>query len=332
MYKTFLLSLLLCISVCTLPAQTLPDSATQEQMRTECDRFLQQMPQGLQHRQSEAVRRAMKGQSEDLEKIRNGRNTTPTLPEGVRTTYIKPTLCLFRPATDSPRPRPVLLYLHGGGWAFGSINSCARFCAEVALRAECCVVALNYRLAPEHPFPAPLNDCISAFRYLQQHAGEWGGDTARISIGGDSAGGNLALATALSVPSVHSLIPIYPVTKVFTAPTESWQKYHTGYGCDAELLESFNTAYAGNQHLHPLASVALTTDSCLRQLPPTLMISAGRDILLDQGKEWVQRMQKLKLPVKHHIYPTATHLFITVPGQPAAFEAAVQTVSKFMKR
>ena len=331
MHKIFFL-LTLLLWPFTLKSQTLPDSLTQEKMRIECDSFLARMPQGLQHRQSEAVKTAIKGNNRALEDIRNGRNSPPVLPEEEQADYNTPTLCLYRPKTEDDTPRPILLYLHGGGWAFGSINSCARFCAAVARTSGCYVAALNYRLAPEHPFPAPLQDCIEAFRYLQSHAAEWGGDSTRISIGGDSAGGNLALATGLSIPDVYSLIPIYPVTKIYTAPSASWNRYATGYGCDAELLESFNTAYAGTEYQHPLASVALAADSQLVQLPPMLLISAGRDILYDQGKEWVERIQSLNKKIDHLVFPTATHLFITVPGQPTAFDRAVQSVSAYLRQ
>ena len=106
------------------------------------------------------------------------------------------------------------------------------------------MAALDYSLAPASPFPAPLADCQQAFAYLRAHAAEWGCDSARVSVGGDSAGGNLALATALSVPGVNSVIPIYPVTELFTRRSHSWRKYGKGYGNDAELLEAFNEAYA----------------------------------------------------------------------------------------
>lgn len=330
MHKT-ILTFLLLLHMGTLSAQTYPSADLQEKMRVECDRFLKNMPADLQHRQSEAVRSALKGDYTALQQVRQGRNAAPALPEGVQAEYLTPTLCRFSPVKRSHEKRPVLLYLHGGGWAFGSINSCTRFCAAVALAANCHVVALNYRLAPEHPFPAPLTDCIEAFRYLKNHADAWGGDTTRISIGGDSAGGNLTLATALSEPSVYSIIPIYPVTKVYTARTESWRKFAVRSGCEAEIMESFNTAYAGAHGHDPRASVALAADSTLQQLPPALFISAGRDILFDQGKEFVERMQKLGLKVEHQVFPTATHLFITVPGQPTAFDQAVYQVSRFLQ-
>lgn len=308
-----------------------PSLLLQQQMFEEEQAFLAGMKPGLQHTQMLAVRSAMQGDDTELQCIRESRNQPPALPEEVMTVRPTDDLCLFSPGRPACHKRPVLLYLHGGGWCFGSINSCARFCSAVALEADCIVAALNYRLAPAHPFPAPLEDCQSAVRYLQSHAEEWGGDSTRISVGGDSAGGNLALATAMSVPGLFRVIPIYPVTKLFTERTSSWDRFAQGYGNDAELLEAFNEAYANGEERNPLASVGLCSDELLRSLPPALFISAGHDILLDQTAEMVHRLRAVGHSVIHQVYPTATHLFITVPGQPTAFKQAVKDVSGFLR-
>lgn len=165
---------------------------------------------------------------------------------------------------------------------------------------------------------------------MKKHANEWGGDSTDVSVGGDSAGGNLALATAVSVPGISKVIPIYPVTKLFTEQTSSWVKYGKGYGNDAELLEAFNEAYANHNEHNPLASVGLCSDDMLKTLPPALFISAGHDILYDQTAAMVKRLQHLNMPVSYRIYPTATHLFITVAGQPTAFKNAVRDVCMFL--
>lgn len=314
----------------TADSQTLPNAELQRKMLAEEQAFLAGMKSGLQHTQMLAVRSAMQGDDNALDEIRQSRNKAPVLPEGVTATYLTPNICLFAPSESAARKRPLLLYLHGGGWCFGSINSCARFCAAVAKEADCCVAALNYRLSPANPFPVPLNDCQEAFAYLKEHAEDWGCDSTQISVGGDSAGGNLALATAMSTSGVCKVIPIYPVTKLYTEQTSSWQRYAKGYGNDAELLEAFNEAYAGQETKNPLVSVGLASDEALRALPPTLVISAGHDILFDQTAELAQRLMRLHHSLSYHVYPTATHLFITVPGQPTAFSEAVNTVAAFL--
>lgn len=327
--RSIVLSTILCATTIA-NSQTLPSAALQQKMLAEEQTFLANMKPGLQHTQMMAVRRAIQGDDSALNEIRQSRNKTPILPDGVTATYPTSNICLFSPSKPATRKRPLLLYLHGGGWCFGSINSCARFCAAVALEADCCVAALNYRLAPAYPFPTPLNDCREAVDYLKKHAEEWGSDSTLISVGGDSAGGNLALATAMSTTGLCKVVPIYPVTKLYTETTTSWQKYAKGYGDDAELLEAFNEAYAGISTHNPLVSVALASDETLRALPPMLIISAGHDILFDQTAELVQRLIRLGCPLQYHVYPTATHLFITVPGQPTAFDQAVKTTASFL--
>lgn len=312
--------------------QTVPNAQLQQKMLAEEETFLASMKPGLQHTQMLAVRRAMQGDDGALNEIRQSRNKAPVLPGDITATYPTPDICLFSPSKSATRKRPLLLYLHGGGWCFGSINSCARFCAALAMEADCCVAALNYRLSPAYPYPTPLNDCQEAITYLKKHAEEWGCDSTRISVGGDSAGGNLALATAMSTTGVCNVISIYPVTKLYTETSSSWKQYAKGYGNDAELLEAFNEAYAGQEARNPLVSVGLASDKALKALPPVLIISAGHDILFDQTAELAQRLMRLRHPLSYHVYPTATHLFITVPGQPTAFNEAVKTAASFLNK
>ena len=315
---------------CRAVGQTVPDAETQRKMLDEESAFLANMETGLQHRQTLAVRAAMMGDFSALEEIRASRNKVPALTEGVTRSFPREGLCLFAPSAPAKRVRPLLLYLHGGGWCFGSTNSCARFCAALALQGDCCVAALDYRLSPAYPFPAPLEDCQEALSYLKQHASEWGCDSARVSVGGDSAGGNLALATAMTAAGVCKVAAIYPVTKLFRETTPSWTRYATGYGDDAELLEAFCEAYAKGAERNPAASVALASDSVLRTLPPVLLISAGHDVLFDQTADFARRFEKLGRPLAYHVFPTATHLFATVPGQPTAFAEAVRSVADFL--
>lgn len=313
-----------------LYGQTYPSDSLQRRMLDDERLFLSRMPTDLQHRQMLAVRAAISGDCAALQQIRQSRNQPPQLPDGVTATYPTPDICLFTPSRPALRKRPLLLYLHGGGWCFGSINSCARFCATLALEADCCVAALDYRLSPAHPFPAPLDDCRRAFAYLRQHADAWGCDSTQVAVGGDSAGGNLALATALSTKGVSRVVPIYPVTRLYTRVTPSWTDYAQSYGDDAELLEAFCEAYARGEEHNPLVSVELADDDELRSLPPMCLISAGHDILFDQTTQLAQRLQLLGHRLTYHVFPTATHLFITVSGQPTAFSEAVSVVARFL--
>ncbi len=206
----------------------------------EADAFLRSLSEGLQKRQEEAVRRAMAGDDAALEAVRASRNAPPMIPADVVATDISEIYRLYRPASSGNARLPVLIYLHGGGWCFGSINSCARFCAELSRRAGVAVLAVDYPLAPRYPFPHALDASLEAVGFALANAGTYGFDTGRISLGGDSAGGNLALSAALAIVSgrpvgdsrlpvdaLRSIVLFYPVVKAWSDGSESWK---TDYG------------------------------------------------------------------------------------------------------
>lgn len=300
-------------------------------MRAEADSFLASMPVGLQQYQAEAIRRAIDGDVSELEAVRRSRNNGITLSDNVKTRDVSPMLRLYEPIEESGEQLPLLIYLHGGGWCFGSVNSCARFCDAIAASGAVKVLAVDYRLAPEYPYPAALDDCVAALQYAKAHSKELGIDAERITVGGDSAGGNLAVAlacSALSGVGPELLLLFYPVTKVFSDDSMSWKLFGAGYGLDAGIMDVFNRAYAGTGSVdNPLMSVGLCDAETLNRLPRTLMIAAGRDILRDQGEEFAV---KAGSRVKRVEFADAVHLFITVPGQPTAFANAVKFSLRFI--
>lgn len=313
---------------CFMP-QTFTDTINNALMRAEADAFLQQLPPGLQQKQADAVRRATKGNLSPLEKVRNARNTAPSYSENVRVTELSPSLRFYEPK-GAQQPLPLLIYLHGGGWAFGSLNSCARFCNAIAKSGKVKVLAVNYPLAPEHPYPAGLDSCVAALLFAHEHADSMGVDKNHISVGGDSSGGNLAIATALSDRSktlIHSLVLFYPVTLAYNDHSPSWNTYGKGFGLDADLMEAFNAAYTTQKAAsHPFISVALN-ENAPSLLPRTLLIAAGRDILCDQGRTFAEVMGSKLTRIE---YAEAVHLFITVPGQNCAFNTAVKQTLHFL--
>ena len=300
-------------------------------MRIQADKFLRNMPAGLQHKQTLAIARAMDGDNKELMAVRNSRNAPPKYSDHVETRMITPAMRLYEPKGSQGQRLPALLYLHGGGWTFGSINSCGRFCDALAASGKMRVIALDYRLAPEHPYPEGLNDCTAAVNYIIAHAAELHIDASHITIGGDSSGGNLALATALSEScrgKIESLLLFYPVTMAFDDGSESWKKYGKGFGLDAEIMEAFNRAYTINaDNRCPAISVGLCSDEELNMLPRTLLIAAERDILRDQGLNLSRRMGG---KIRRIEYKGAVHLFITVPGQDRAFDRAVKDAIGFI--
>lgn len=301
-------------------------------MKKEAAAFLSNMPENLQHIQSEAIIKAINGNLSDLEAVRNSRNTPPPLPENVEVRQLTDRLRIYEPKISGRKPLPALIYLHGGGWTFGSLNSCARFCGAVASGGNIKVIAVDYRLAPENPFPAGLNDCIESLKFVSSRCDSLGIDPARIAIGGDSSGGNLAIATALAPECkglLNALILFYPVTKAYADGSGSWNRFGKGYGLDSEIMETFNRAYlAGENPRNHSVSVAFCSDSDLERLPPTLLVAAGHDILRDQGIEFAERLGSR---VRRIEFPEACHLFITVAGQEKAFEKAVGLTRQFLE-
>lgn len=314
-----------------LTEKEVAEIAEQCLMRIQADEFLQNMPPDLQHKQTLAILKAIDGDNTELMAVRNSRNALPKYSDNVETKMISKTMRIYEPKGSQDCRLPILLYLHGGGWTFGSINSCGRFCNAMAASGEMRVIALDYRLAPEHPYPEGLNDCIEAVNYIINHASELHIDVNHITIGGDSSGGNLALATALSETcrgKIESLLLFYPVTKAFDDGSESWQQYGKGFGLDAEIMEAFNRAYTINADNRCSAiSVGLCSDDELNMLPRILLIAAERDILRDQGKEFAERVRSKGTRIE---YKGAVHLFITVPGQDAAFDRAVKDAITFI--
>lgn len=298
-------------------------------MHRQADAFLRNMPAGLQDRQADAIEQAIAGDNSALESVRRSRNAAPEISPNVDTCMLTPSLRLYSPKGTEDRRLPLLIYLHGGGWTFGSLNSCARFCNAMAASGTVRVLAVDYRLAPEHPYPAGLDDCCTALQYAIDHAAQLSIDPSRISIGGDSSGGNLAIATALRWPgAVHSLLLFYPVTKAFADGSDSWSSFGRGFGLDSRIMQQFNRAYT--LHAEPtdtLISPGLCSDATIAALPPTLLVAAERDILRDQGHEFAAKAPQTITRVE---LPYTVHLFITVPGQNAAFNQAVSLALDFL--
>lgn len=322
-------------------------TAAARSMESEAESFLSSVPADLQSRQELAVRKAMEGDTAPLDSVRNSRNAAAELPDGVKAVDIDGLYRLYTPAAGSDRPLPVLVYLHGGGWCFGSINSCSRFCAEFVRESGMAVLAVEYPLAPEHPYPSALNACVDAVAYVSDNARELGLDAGAISVGGDSSGGNLALATALRLvyseaivagrdadavlPRLKSLVLFYPVVKAWNDGSDSWKQYGKGYGLDSGIMEAFNAAYIGdNDPCMPLISPYCAAEEHLAQLPPALIINASDDILCDQGREMQELLAKAGADVRREVFPGASHLFITVAGQPTAFRRAVEAAASFI--
>lgn len=330
-------SILIPMVLAALPAGAQSPSG---RMNAEAAAFIGNLPAGLQSSQESAVRKAIAGDHSALEAVRASRNVAFEVPADVAVTDVADPPCrIYRPASaPADTLLPLLVYLHGGGWCFGSINSCAAFCVEFVRRSGMAVMAVDYPLAPGCPWPSASEASSEAVDFAFSHAAEFGFDAGRVSIGGDSAGGNLALSVALGrvmeggKRPLESLILFYPVVKVWNDGSQSWRDYGEGFGLDGGLMDAFNEAYLAGRDPHdPLISPFCASGHLLSQLPPVLMVSADCDILRDQSVDMCLKLSEAGVDVAHRILPGTTHLFITVAGQSAAFDEAVGLAAGFVR-
>ena len=226
-------------------------------------------------------------------------------------------LRIYRPlGSTAGATLPVLVYYHGGGWVIGDLDTHDTLCRELANSADACVVAVDYRMGPEHRFPCAINDCIAATNWVSREAGALNIDTARIAIGGDSAGGNLAAAVAIAardqgdLPIVHQLL-IYPATDQRRgAPSHTTNGQ--GYMLTADTMNYFHDHYIDDT-AHDLdwrASPLLRQD--LTRLPPTLVITAGFDPLRDEGLMYANRLSEAGNAATYICFERQIHGFITM--------------------
>lgn len=309
--------------------------ADNEVFRAQADSFIASMTPSSQKAQASAILKAVAGDCAELNAIRASRNKVSEVRAGVRVTEISDSLRLYTPADSTLRALPLLVYLHGGGWTIGSINSCMDFCADMAA-AGVAVLAVEYPLAPEHPFPAALEFCKASIDTAYSRAAEWGVDSCRVSVGGDSSGGNLAIASALDYVAgggkLCSVVAFYPVVSAHSDTTGSWREYGNGYALDSDYMEALNAAYlsGGASAANPLVFPDNASDALLAKLPAMLVIAADRDILRDSALDFAKRVGRCGVPVRSETLPGSVHLFITVPGQPAARAAAVARTRSFL--
>ena len=234
---------------------------------------------------------------------------------------------IYRPASDS-KPRPVLMWFHGGGWVIGNLDS-ADFAARMLTNASgCVVISVDYRLAPEHKFPAAADDCFAATQWVVEHADELGVDASKVAVGGDSAGGNLAavvaqLAKEAGGPAIAYQALVYPVTH-FSFATPSYEANAEGYLLTKASMEWFWGHYLGNEGdgEHVKASPLLHAD--LAGLPPAIVITAEYDPLRDEGEAYAEALRKAGVSVESKRYDGQIHGFFANPAIDDGMAAARQ--------
>jgi acetyl esterase len=244
-------------------------------------------------------------------------------------------LRLYRPHGLSGAA-PALVYYHGGGWTIGDLDTHDVLCRQLGERAGCVVVAVDYRLGPEHRFPAAADDCLAATRWVQANAAALGVDAARLAIGGDSAGGNLAAVTAIALRDAGGVQPrlqllIYPATDM-RAVAPSHTSNAQGYVLTADSIAYYRGHYVperaqwGDWRCSPLLHPDLS------RLPPAFVLTAGFDPLRDEGRQYADALSSAGVRTQYLCFERQIHGFITMGRVIAEADTAVVLCAQVVAR
>jgi acetyl esterase len=210
---------------------------------------------------------------------------------------------------------PCLVFYHGGGWVIGDLDSHDVVCRKLAHEGELIVISIDYRLAPEHKFPAAVDDAITALKWVASNAKDLGVDASRILVGGDSAGGNLAAVVALAArdgdgPKLAGQVLIYPATDFsWTHPSHS--EPETSILLTHSVIRWFGNHYLGDADINDWRASPARAKT-LAGLPPAYLLTAGADPLRDEGDEYAKRLKEAGVPVTYKHFPGQFHGFFTM--------------------
>jgi acetyl esterase len=278
----------------------------------------EQTPEGL--RASYAMMAALDGEPEAMAKVEDRMIPGPAGEIPVR---------IYTP--DGSGPMPVVLFFHGGGFVIGNVETHDSNARSLAAGAKAIVISVDYRLAPEHPFPAAPDDCFAATTWAHDHAAELGGDPDRLAVAGDSAGGNLAAVISLMArdaggPPLRAQILVYPATDL-TMSHPSIEENGEGYLLTKDTMHWFMGHYqpdVSSQKASPMVAADLSG------LPPALVITAEFDPLRDEGEAYAERLRAAGVPVVVSRYDGMIHGFFgmrtILEGAGKAMDEATRTL------
>jgi acetyl esterase len=233
-------------------------------------------------------------------------------------------------------PGPGLVYYHGGGWVIGDLETHDGVCRQLASESGVRVLSIDYRLAPEHPFPASHDDCVAAANWAFEHAAEIGFDAARIGVGGDSAGGNLSAAVSIALRDAgkHKLafqLLLYPVTQV-DRTTNSLRDLAEGYFLTKAGMDWFGDCLFVNGGDRSDPRVSVLNASSHTNLPPAFVSTGGFDPLKDEGREYARKLMAAGVETEHRHYEAFIHGFYQMAGLSPAAKEAVNDAAAAMKK
>ena len=242
---------------------------------------------------------------------------------------------VYRAESTPAAAAPCLIWIHGGGFVIGDLDTADTTARRLANRTGACVVSVDYRLAPEHPFPAAPDDCLAVLTAIAEHPDELGVDATRVAVGGDSAGGNLSAVTAIAardqgIALRHQLL-VYPVTDL-TMSFPSIEENGEGYLLTAETMRWFHDHYAGitGDAKDPRMSPYWADD--LSGVAPATVVTAEFDPLRDEGNAYAQRLREAGVAVEHRQFDGQIHGFFALGGITSAAAEAVDWTAAIVRR
>jgi acetyl esterase/lipase len=242
---------------------------------------------------------------------------------------------IYSPRGKASGTRGLVLYCHGGGFVLGDLDTYDSVCRSICQGSGCVMVSVDYRLAPEHPFPAAVEDCHEALAWLAAHAAELGGDARRIAVCGDSAGGNLAAVLALLArkkgPAIRYQVLIYPVTSAMPGDLPSHETFGEGYVLSRKAMRAFSAHYFGGSGRAPDFRGAPLLENDLSGLPPALILVGGYDVLRDDGVTYAQRLIEAGVRATLIEYSGLSHGFISMAATLSGGRLALNQVGAALR-
>ncbi len=231
---------------------------------------------------------------------------------------------------------PILVFYHGGGFVIGDLETHDKLCRSLTRRTGCMTIAIDYRLAPEHPFPAAVEDCVAALNWVAAHAAELGGDASRIAVAGDSAGGNLSAVAALLArdnggPALKMQLLIYPGTAA-ARDSASHANMPNAPILPKEVMEYFHNQYLGTTERVEDIRFAPLSANDHSNLPPAEIIVAGFDPLRDEGVAYGEKLKAAGGQTNVTNYGGMIHAFVQMPGAIAVGDQAIDQCASALRR
>ena len=243
---------------------------------------------------------------------------------------------MYRPRGTSDQPLPALVYFHGGGWCIGDLDSHDHVCRWLAAHSDCVVISVDYRMGPEHKFPAAVEDAFAATEWIASHAAELKIDANRIGIGGDSAGGNLSAVVTLLAreqggPHLVCQLLIYPATDMLMR-FPSHVSCGDGYRLTRTSIVWFINGYLRDgEDMYDFRASPLMAENYVN-LPPAFILTAAFDPLADEGEAYANKLKEAGIPVKYHCYEGMVHGFIAMPGEVDMAKTALLDAAGYIKQ